>query len=241
MNETDIITVGDPLPKVAKVSAHDNRHVAVTWATGDREGQIDFLDLSPEIETYKVYRPLRKDAALFETVHVAAGGSSIAWGEDETIDMAATTLERLAQEAMTSVDFAAFMKRHNLTLDSVAAQLGISRRQAAYYSNRKSIPRYVALACRYLDYRLELPVAANAESLTTLEGRGHVPPGPHGSLVLFPFVESGHLDLDASSWKLAEMKYKLLHFVEPYPSVPSPRLPAQKATTRKKRDTNPAD
>jgi hypothetical protein len=35
--------------------------------------------------------------------------------------------------------------------DGAAAQLGISRQQVTYYSESKSIPRYIALACANLD------------------------------------------------------------------------------------------
>ena len=43
------------------------------------------------------------------------------------------------------------MRRNGYTFDSVAAELGISRRLAAYYAKEREIPRHIALACHYLD------------------------------------------------------------------------------------------
>ena len=48
-------------------------------------------------------------------------------------------------------DFAAFMRRHGFTLESVAAELGISPRLAAHYAEGSTVPRYIALACRQID------------------------------------------------------------------------------------------
>jgi hypothetical protein len=63
--------------------------------------------------------------------------------------MAATSIERLAEEAMTGSEFKAFLQRHKLTYDAAAALLGRSRRQIANYvaGPSKVIPRLVALAC----------------------------------------------------------------------------------------------
>jgi hypothetical protein len=106
------------------------------------------------IHSKKVFAPLRNDPGLFQTVHIVEGGAAIAWGDDDKIDMAATTVERLADESMTPADFSAFLERHSLSLDAAAAQLGISRRLAAYYAKDREIPRYIALACAYLDQAL---------------------------------------------------------------------------------------
>ena len=82
---------------------------------------------------------------------MADHGSAIAWGASDDIDMAATSVRRLSAETMTPHDFKAFMQRQGYTLDGVAAELGISRRLAAYYAKERDVPRYIALACRYLE------------------------------------------------------------------------------------------
>jgi hypothetical protein len=150
MSETDTIEVGQPLPAIESVTALDNCTLTVIWTDGGRQ----IVDLAPVIFTHKFYRPLRDDPALFKTVHIVDGGFAIAWGRDDEIDMDASTVARLADEAMQPADFAAFLKRHRLTYEAAAAQLGISRRLVAYYASERQVPRYIALACAYLDGKL---------------------------------------------------------------------------------------
>lgn len=147
MSETDIVTIGGSLPRIRSVTAHDAYSVTVTWNDGKRA----VVDLAPLIFSMKFYAPLRDNPGLLKTVHIVEHGSAIAWGDGDEIDMPATSVHRIESETMTPHDFKAFMKRHNYTLDSVAAELGISRRQAAYYAKERAVPRYIALACRYLD------------------------------------------------------------------------------------------
>ena len=149
MNAIDAIRVGDPLPRIASVVARAPFVIDVQWANGEAQS----VDLSPDIFTYKFYAPLRDDAKLFASVHAIRDGSAIAWGENEEIDMPATAVERLASEIMEPADFSAFLKRNKLTYDAAAAQLGLSRRQVAYYASEKKAPRHVALACAFLERR----------------------------------------------------------------------------------------
>jgi hypothetical protein len=147
MNATDdAIKVGAPLPRIASAHAADGLSVVVTWANGPRAGCTETVDLSPIAMTLRFYVPLRNNAELFLTVAAEEDGSALSW-DGGRIDMAATTVERLAREAMSEEDFRAFLSRHHLTLDVVAAILGISRRQAAYFAKGKPVPRLVALAC----------------------------------------------------------------------------------------------
>jgi hypothetical protein len=150
MNATDMIRVGDPLPRIASVSPHQRWTVTVIWADGDRQ----VVDLAPVIFTYKFYRPLRTDEALFRSVHILDEGSALAWGADDAIDMDASTVARLAEEAMEPAEFAEFLARHKLTYEAAAAQLGISRRLVAYYASERRAPRHIALACAYLEQKL---------------------------------------------------------------------------------------
>jgi hypothetical protein len=151
MSETDILQVGEPLPRIGTVDAGKQYFVFVSWA-GSAQPDTRSIDLAPAIFTYKIYRSLRDNSDLFRTVHVINSGDAIAWGANDEVDMSATMLEHLASETMVHADFRAFMERNKLTLDAAAAQLGIGRRLAAYYaSGEKPIPRYIALACAYLD------------------------------------------------------------------------------------------
>lgn len=153
MTEDETVQIGDEMPLIGTVEVQDLYRVAISWIGGRRRGRTDIVDLAPMILTFKLYRPLRDNLALFKTAHVAHDGCALAWATSDEIDMAATTLERLAEETMTPADFKAFLERNGLTLDAAAAQLGISRRLVAYYASGQDIPRYIALACAYLDRR----------------------------------------------------------------------------------------
>jgi hypothetical protein len=136
------------MPKLAAVKAvGKDLCIQVRWKAGRRKGRTEIVDLSPMINAFKLYKPLRGDAAAFKAVRIVDGGEALAW-KDGKIDMAATSIERLAEEAMTGSDFKAFLRRHRLTYDAAAALLGRSRRQILYYAgSSKLIPRLVALAC----------------------------------------------------------------------------------------------
>lgn len=168
MSETEpVVHIGDQMPRIGSVSHRGVYEIVVSWATGPRERNADIVDLAPVILTHKFFRPLRDNSEMLKTVHVINDGAAIAWGDDDAIDMAATTIERLAEEAMDSADFRAWLERHKFTYDAAAAQLGISRRLVAYYASKRGVPRYIALACRYLDSELVPAVTDLAERATT--------------------------------------------------------------------------
>jgi hypothetical protein len=149
MSVTDKIDSGIEMPLIARVRPIDPEHrlIEVTWSQGERRDKTEVVDLSPLIDTHRFYASLRKDLALFRTVHVLDNGEAVAWGDD-SIDMSAESIERLAAEAMTVDDFRAFLIRNNLTQEQAAIILGRSRRRIASYANQGGIPRVVALACR---------------------------------------------------------------------------------------------
>jgi len=157
MNETDKIVVNMPMPRLGAIRPGEGFLADVEWAEGERAGRRESVDLAPDILTYRFYRPLRDDPALFATMHLADDGAAVAWGADDAIDMPATAIERLAEEEMAADDFAQFLKRNRLTFDAAAAQLGISRRLVAYYASGRPIPRYIALACERLNQVLPTP------------------------------------------------------------------------------------
>ncbi|WP_175654162.1 hypothetical protein [Methylobacterium radiotolerans] len=159
MPETEmLIGQGGALPVLSAVKPGNGPYIVlIDWAEGSRAGTTDVIDLAPVILTYKVFKPLRDDARLFSTVRVSEYGDAIQWGEDDTLAVSGETLERLAQEVMTAAQFSEFMKRNKLSLDAAAAQLGISRRMAAYYAKDRQIPRTVALACKQVEQDLAAP------------------------------------------------------------------------------------
>jgi hypothetical protein len=151
MSETKTVEVGAALPRIVNLKVLDGLKVEVAWTLPLRGREVTRIDLGPTVHTYKFYRPLRDDRAMFETAHVIDEGAAIAWGDDEALDMAATTLASLVDEVMEPADFAAFLKRCNFTYDRAAVELGISRRLVAYYASEREVPRYIALACKYLE------------------------------------------------------------------------------------------
>lgn len=144
-------SVEEPLPNIAAVEAGEGLSVSVTWSETTQLNTR--VDLAPDIFTFRTYAPLRDNPELFRTVHVINSGSALGWGSDDGIDMPSTAVERLASEVMSTLNFQAFLKRTNLTRDAAAAQFGISRRLVGYYASGQPIPRYIALACSYLESR----------------------------------------------------------------------------------------
>jgi hypothetical protein len=142
------------MPKLASVHPAGKLTIKVTWSKGPRARRTETVDLSPLVRSFKFYRPLRNNHSLFKTVHLIEDGRAIAWGDDDDIDMAATSIERLAEEALTSDEFRQFLDQQGLTQEAAAALLGYSRRQIAHYlAGDKPIPRVFALACRALAMR----------------------------------------------------------------------------------------
>jgi hypothetical protein len=150
MNANETVDSGIPIPKIARISDVGNLRFQVVWAEGARAGMTEEIDLSRAINSYKIYGPLRQNDKLFKTAHLIDDGTAVAWGKNE-IDMSAETIESLAQESMSSEDFATFLARNKLAQAEAARLFGRSRRQIAYYLNPGPIPRIIALACHGLE------------------------------------------------------------------------------------------
>lgn len=165
MSEDDIVSTGVTLPRIKEVRCIDAKHrlIAITWLLGARAGRPDRVELSPLVDTYKFYRPLRDNPKLFATVHIANGGAAIAWGDDDEIDMDASSVLRLAEETMTADDFRLFLERNSLTQEAAALLLGRSSRQLKYYLSAGVLPRLVSLACIGLEARGLRPRATTNE------------------------------------------------------------------------------
>jgi hypothetical protein len=146
MNATDIFDTGLPMARIGELRVIGSHVVEITWAEGDRVGVKERIDLSPVIGSYKIYRPLRNDERLFATAKLRDSGNLIVW-DGEDLEMTADMVETIAEESMTPAEFAAFLKRNDLTQEAAAALLGRSRRQIAYYLNPGPIPRVISLAC----------------------------------------------------------------------------------------------
>ena len=135
----EFLDTGTPLARIAKIRVVGPSTIEITWSQTTRSGRTDVLDLTPLIGSYKVYRPLRGNADLFATAHLAEDGEVVAW-DGPDLEMTAELIETLAREAMTPEDFAQFLARNNLTHEFAAALLGRSRRQIEYYLKRGPLP-----------------------------------------------------------------------------------------------------
>jgi hypothetical protein len=148
MNEITKVTLTAPMPRLAAARAVGGLKVRVEWAAGSRVGEKEIVDLAPLIRSLKFYKKLRRNPKLFPTVHLIRDGRAIAWGKgSEEIDMAATSVERLAEEAMNSDELRNLIKMTGLTHAELASAIGRSCRQIANYLAGQKIPRIVALAC----------------------------------------------------------------------------------------------
>ena len=146
MSASELLDTGVSMPRMAAIRVVGPASLEVTWIEGARAGQVDVVDLSPALGSFKIYRPLRDDADMFAAARLIDDGDAIAWG-DIDLDMSAELVESLAEESMTPDAFSRFLRRNQLTQEAAAALLGRSRRQIGYYLNPGPVPRVVALAC----------------------------------------------------------------------------------------------
>jgi len=148
MNAITKLALKIPLPQIARIEVIEHLVLRVTWSAGIRVGRTDVVDLSPMINSLKLYRPLREGRLLFRSAHLIEDGRIIGWGDDEQIDMAADSVEELAEETMTPDDLREFLTAYNLTHAEAAALLDRSRRTIeSYLSGSEPIPRVFVLAC----------------------------------------------------------------------------------------------
>ena len=145
--DPEIISVGAPLPRMEQAFALDERNVRIVW----QGGRETVLDLAPVLLSRRLYIPLRDDNILFATVRVSEYGDAIEW--DGGIEISALWLTRLTPTEFTNSDFREAIAALGMSLEGMAAALGISRRQIAAYRKDKKIPRHIALATRFLLFR----------------------------------------------------------------------------------------
>ena len=105
------------------------------------------------VDTIKRHPALErlKEPVVFSSAKVGDHGASVIWANDDALELAADNLRARAVEQAGGVSHEFiwnWMTKNNLSLDTAAVALGVSRRMLAYYrSGSKSVPRTVALAC----------------------------------------------------------------------------------------------
>ncbi|MBU2119976.1 MAG: DUF2442 domain-containing protein [Gammaproteobacteria bacterium] len=127
------------------VKAMADQTLALTFADGEQLR----VDVKPIIKRHPTLRELASPA-VFKRAKVGEWGGSVTWGADD-LELAADNLRARAIEQAGGYSHELifnWMERHDMTLDSAAEALGLSRRMLAYYrSGEKPVPRTVALAC----------------------------------------------------------------------------------------------
>jgi hypothetical protein len=119
-------------------------HLSITF----KDGKTFNVNLERIIKEYPALTPLT-DKDLFSQVRVDESGTILTWTDE--IDLAGDNLRAEAVEQSGGISHERiwnWMYRNNLTLDTAASALGISRRMVAYYRNgERPIPKHIWFAC----------------------------------------------------------------------------------------------
>ncbi|MCL2590832.1 MAG: DUF2442 domain-containing protein [Betaproteobacteria bacterium] len=114
------------------------------------DGESFTLNLMPIIRAHKSLKRL-EEPSVFASASIADDGRTVAWGDDDDLELASDNLRARAieQAGEFSHEFIwNWMATHHFTLDEAARAIGVSRRMLAYYrSGQKPVPRTVGLAC----------------------------------------------------------------------------------------------
>lgn len=142
--EDDLVEAGSAIPVIQTAEPLEDFHVRIEWA----DGREEVIDLRPAIFSHRAYVSLRSDAAAFSAFKVRDRGDSLVWPGGQ--ELSADWIEELAPKELGNDEFREAMSELRLSLDGMAARLGIARRLVADYRKDRPIPKTVALATRYL-------------------------------------------------------------------------------------------
>jgi hypothetical protein len=106
------------------------------------------INLETLIKENQLLTPLN-DKSLFNQAVVNEWGTAVTWNDG--VELAADNLRAEAVEQSGGISHERiwnWMYRNDLTLDTAARALGISRRMIAYYRNgERTIPKHIWYAC----------------------------------------------------------------------------------------------
>jgi hypothetical protein len=139
-----VIKVGKPIPRIRAVRPLKARIVSIEWDDGTRSS----VDLMPALASHKGFVRLRTDDTLFRTIGVGEYGGYLHW--DDGSELSSVWVEELRDASLDNTEFREAMERLQMSLDGMAARLGIARRLIAGYRKDRPIPKHIALATRYL-------------------------------------------------------------------------------------------
>lgn len=141
---SEFIEVGGPLPQIRRAQYVGAMKVRIEWA----DGREEIVDLKPAIVSHRHFIALRDDPSAFAAFRVRDRGDALVWPDGQ--ELSADWIEELASSSITNAEFRHAMDELHLSLDGMAARLGIARRLIADYRKDKPIPKAIAFATRYL-------------------------------------------------------------------------------------------
>lgn len=142
--EGDFVEVGGAMPVIRRAEHVGGYIVRVEW----HDGREEEIDLGPAILSHRAFVSLRNDPSTFSKFIVRDRGDSLVWPGGQ--ELSADWVQELAPRALDNEEFRNAMTQLHLSLDGMAARLGIARRLVADYRKDRPIPTTVALATRYL-------------------------------------------------------------------------------------------
>lgn len=144
MADSDFIEVGRSLPRIRKAVYIRDMTAEIEWD----DGRKTITDLTPAIMSHRHFVSLRNDPDVFSKFVVRERGDSLVWPGGQ--ELSASWIDELATETLDNAQFRQAMADLRLSLDGMAARLGVARRLIADYRKDKPIPQVIALATRYL-------------------------------------------------------------------------------------------
>lgn len=143
-HDDDFVEVGGPMPFIRRAEYVDGFVIRVEWDDG-REEEID---VGPAVLSHRSFVSLRSDPSTFAAFTLRDRGDSLVWPDGQ--ELSADWIQDLAPRTLDNEEFRDAMTQLHLSLDGMAARLGIARRLVADYRKDRPIPTTVALATRYL-------------------------------------------------------------------------------------------
>jgi hypothetical protein len=144
MDDSDFVEVSGPMPVILRAMPLSGYVIRVEW----NDGREEEVDVGPAILSHRSFVPLRNNAAAFGDFAVRDRGDSLVWPGGQ--ELSADWIEELSPRELDNAEFRDAMSQLRLSLEGMAARLGIARRLVADYRKDRPIPKTVALATRYL-------------------------------------------------------------------------------------------
>lgn len=143
-DDDEFVEVGGPLPRIRRALPMEDMKIRIEWD----DGREEVIDVKPAIMSHRAYVTLRTNPQLFASFKVRDRGDSLVWPDGQ--ELSAEWIQELAPTALDNDEFRQAMADLKLSLDGMAARLGIARRLVADYRKDKPIPQAIALATKYL-------------------------------------------------------------------------------------------